>query len=74
MVGSAVLRLTKLCAPQCLDFDRVQVGKPEIECLENCVKGLHNVNEATMHFFRDLESDMKTKQRHLIAELAEEQA
>ena len=69
-----MLRLTKMCAPKCLDFERVQVGRDEMQCLDNCVKGLHNVNEATMHFFRDLESDMTQKQTSLIEEMAQEQA
>ena len=29
IVGSAVLRLTKLCAPKCLDFEKVQVAGEE---------------------------------------------
>lgn len=62
MLGSAVLRLTKLCAPKCLDYQQVQVAHEEKLCLDNCVKNLHNVNEATMHFFKDFESDQKLKQ------------
>jgi len=33
---------------------------------------MHNVNEATMHFFRDFESDMKAKQSDLVLELKDE--
>jgi len=33
---------------------------------------LHGVNEATMHFFRDFESDSKKKQNALVLDLADE--
>ena len=29
ILGSATLRLTKLCAPRCLDLEKVQVGAQE---------------------------------------------
>ena len=70
VIGAAVLRLTKMCAPKCLDYERVQVSHEEKECLEQCVKGLHNVNEATLRFFRDFESDMSVKQDRLVTDLA----
>ena len=35
---------------------------------------MHNVNEATITFFKDFESELKVKQKGLIKELAEEQA
>jgi len=38
------------------------------------VKGFHNVNEATMHFFRDFESDIEQKQNKLVRDLAAEVA
>ena len=44
-----------------MDYERVQISNAEKLCLDNCVKDLHNVNEATMHFFRDFEADTKTK-------------
>ena len=74
VMGAAVLRLTKLCAPKCMDYERVQIAQSERTCLDNCVKDLHNVNEATMHFFRDFEADLKAKQRDLVLELQEEVA
>ena len=52
-----------------MEYERVQVSQDEKACLTNCVKNLHNVNEATMHFFRDFESDQKEKQRDLVLEL-----
>ena len=61
VIGSAVLRLTKYCAPRCLEYERVQVSSAEKLCLESCVKSFHNVNEATMVFFRDFESDQQKK-------------
>ena len=72
IIGSAVLRLTKICAPKCLDYERVQVEDHERTCLDACVKSLHGVNESTMNFFRDFESDMKIKQKSLVEELASE--
>ena len=72
IIGSAVLRLTKLCAPKCLDYERVQVDDHERKCLEACVKSMNGVNESTMNFFRDFESDMKIKQRGLVEELVSE--
>ena len=74
MVGAAVLRITKLCAPQCLDYERVQVSRTERACLSDCVKGFHNANEATMHFFRDFESQQRDRQRELVLDLADEVA
>ena len=64
------MRLTKMCAPKCLDYERVQVSNEEKVCLEQCVKSLHNVNEATLRFFRDFESDMSVKQEQLVKDLA----
>ena len=56
MYGSAVLRITDLCAPKCLDISQVQVSKDEKICLSNCVKGLHGVTESTLRFFKDFEN------------------
>lgn len=74
VIGAATLRLTKLCAPKCLDYERVQVSAEEKACLTECVKGLHGVNEATLEFFRDFEADMRDKQRGLVVDLASEVA
>ena len=46
----------------------------EKQCLEKCVKTLHNVNEATLRFFRDFESDMAVKQDGLVSDLADDYA
>ena len=72
VLGSAVLRITKFCAPKCLDFERVQVSKEEKACLDNCVRSFHNVNESAMLFFRDFEADQKKKQQQLILDLQDE--
>ena len=70
MYGSAVLRLTKLCAPKCLDYKQVQIQQTEKQCLTSCVRGLHGVTESTLNFLSDFEEESKKKQNDLILELA----
>ena len=41
-------------------------------CLRNCVKGLHGVTESTLQFFKDFESQAKSKQTELLRELDQE--
>ena len=40
MMSAAVVRLTKLCAPKCLNFAQIQVSSQESQCLDMCVKRL----------------------------------
>ena len=62
MMSAAVVRLTKLCAPKCLNFSQIQVSSQESQCLDMCVKRLQQSHERTIDYFRDFESTQKREQ------------
>ena len=73
IMSGAVLRMTKLCAPKCLDFNQMSFSKQEKSCLDQCVRQMHGVNETTLKFFIEFEKDAKTKQHDLVLDIEREQ-
>ena len=48
IMGSATIRLTKLCLPKCMGFDTMAVTSKEQACLDRCIKTLHATHLNTL--------------------------